>query len=279
MRYSRTILSLIVVAAVAAPALGDWNFLDPYKYRQPVDTYVDPQNPLRPRASAVDATQDIVADDFPCVSTGPITSVHIAAAWSLNGTVEPASFNGLWVGFHDDVPAQDPVPSRPGMELWRHLVPKQYIQSRFVTGQIGWWFDRFSDPHWKPVNLSGWQYNVDLDSFCKESGLELFEQQGTATANRVYWLSIQADMGLAPPQDTFGWVTSGVFWNDDASYIGPTGYTGQASDQWTDMVYAGDGHLFFDRSVNMAFVLVPEPATMSLLALGGLVLIRRKRRR
>lgn len=261
---------------LAGETLADWFPGDPYKYRQPVDVRVAPGSNT-PYATAVNASDAVVADDFPCTVTEPITSVHIYGAWDLATPPgqEPDTFQGFTVGFHADVPAQGGEPSRPGDELWRHTIPEQYITGRFGAGQIGWWYDRYHDPHWKQIILSGYQYNIDLESFCRDMGFELFVQQGSTAQPLVYWLSIRADNGLVPGGEQFGWISSSTHWNDDAADVALAQYTGGPNDPWNELTYSYQQHPLSPESMDMAFVLVPEPASLALFLFGAAALARR----
>ena len=111
-----------------------------------------------------------------------------------------------------------------------------------------------------------------------------FQQEG-----EIYWLDVKAfpfvDPNSGEVTGTFGWKTSLDHWNDDAVYWdeGDAGGAGK----WVDLHYPASGwdfdagqerdHPLAGQSIDLAFVITPEPATLSLLALGGLALIRRRR--
>jgi hypothetical protein len=81
----------------------------------------------------------VVADDFICTNTGPITDIHLWGSWLNNAVDTNASF---WLGMYDDVPAvtNGPayIPSHPGTNLiWQQWFgPGQYLQS-FWNGDVG----------------------------------------------------------------------------------------------------------------------------------------------
>ena len=73
---------------------------------------------------------------------------------------------------------------------------------------------------------------------------------------------------------------------NDTSFLTPAGtwmgeYLGLAVDadhayvSWTSAVFDGNGDVFFDKAPNAQ---IPEPATLTLLALGGLAMLRRRRK-
>jgi hypothetical protein len=51
-----------------------------------------------------------------------------------------------------------------------------------------------------------------------------------------------------------------------------------AATSWGDQVFFAGGELYGEMSDRVDIYTVPEPATLSLLALGGLAVIRRRRR-
>jgi hypothetical protein len=64
-----------------------------------------------------------------------------------------------------------------------------------------------------------------------------------------------------------GWKTSWMHWNDDAVWRLVGGMP------WYELTDPITG-----ESLDMAFVITPEPTTMALLGLGAMALMRRKRR-
>jgi uncharacterized protein (TIGR03382 family) len=109
-----------------------------------------------------------------------------------------------------------------------------------------------------------WQYN-----FLIPASLAFMQQRGT-----VYWLDVQA---LPPTTDTvFGWKTSASpHFRDDATW-GDTPFGGVPTG-WQPLIYP-PGFPLGGQSMNLAFVITPEPA-ITLLGLGGLAALMRRRRR
>jgi len=114
-----------------------------------------------------------------------------------------------------------------------------------------------------------WQYNFDLAA----AGTVPPTQEGTPDRPIIYWLDVTAFPH--DPDAVFGWKTSLDHWNDDAVY-------------WDDIAGADAlpnelrypmGHPFEGESIDLAFVIVPEPATMLLLIGGGVLAVVRRRRR
>src|SRR3990172_9328291 len=58
----------------------------------------------------------VLADDFLCTSTGPITDIHIWGSWLNDNRPPVANFR---LSIHADIPAGPNNPySRPGEQLW-----------------------------------------------------------------------------------------------------------------------------------------------------------------
>ena len=109
-------------------------------------------------------------------------------------------------------------------------------------------------------------------------------QRGTSATPKIYWLDVQAIVNNTT--QVFGWKTAEILPDgmqrlDDAVFA-DTGFAGgppigpaPAPVFWKDMRYP-IGHEFEGRSIDLAFVIAPEPSTLGLL-LGGLTLLLRRR--
>src|ERR1700690_351476 len=106
--------------------------------------YIQPPNP-----TGFDVWNNgpwVLADDFICTNTGPITGIHIWGSWlsDLHGTI-----TNFWLGFYSDVPAvtnpasgQIITPSHPGNLLWSESFPiGQFAESSMGPSQ-----EQFLDP-------------------------------------------------------------------------------------------------------------------------------------
>jgi hypothetical protein len=143
----------------------------------------------------------VLADDFICTNTGPITDIHIWGSW-LNDIVDPNPT--FWVGVYDDVPAitNGPaiIPSRPGTNLvWQQWFgPGQYAQE-FVGAGI----EQFMDPG--PPAVMGPDSKEYYYCFYPSN----LVQRGTTASPKIYWLAVYT----MPSQGTstlFGWKNSQI---------------------------------------------------------------------
>ncbi len=275
-RWFAAVVAVLAVSSLVA--MADWEPGMPSKWVQLPD--------LTPNGMDVNATYQlggtgqptppfikVLADDFLCRETGPITSIHIWGSW-LGDIVNPNTFFKLSI--HDDVPAGVDAPySHPvPIPRWQQeFVPGQYIMRPYASGQ-----EMFYEPNTDTIIGSDtvcFQYNFPIVN-------DPFIQQGTSTSPIVYWLDVQA---FVPGTEVFGWKTSPDDWNDDAVFadtdalgnlIGPM----PPPVYWKDMTYPAGHPYGDDTSINLAFVIVPEPGIGSLLLGSGLVclIVRRLRR-
>jgi hypothetical protein len=206
----------------------------------------------------VDATDDlpttwppqVLADDFKCSATGPITHVRVWGSWYND--ILPARFpeNVVFkLSIYEDIPA--------GQSLTRHSMPGKLLWSRdFKSGQFaaakyaeklkeGWYVP--CKPIYEPsADTVCWQFDFDIN--VREA---FIQQQGT-----IYWLAVQAQIVHTPMTEAtrFGWKTSADHWNDDAVWrteIMPI------SRPWEEMRYP-QRHPLEGKSVDLAFEITSE---------------------
>lgn len=251
--------SLTVLAVLLCSSAGwaDWNVGDPHKMHYP-------QLPDRsPVGIDVDA-RSTLADDFLCTKTGPITDIHIWSSFRndlLPPTGLPESL-AIRLSIHEDIPMGPGGYSQPGLLLWEYIAnPLTYRVRSDGHGPEGWWTPW--ENIYEPNNHFGlWQYNFYIDpqlAFVQEAG-------------RIYWLDVQ----LLDPGVMWGWKTSIDYFNDDAVYWDPI------MGGWKEMRYP-PGHPMYGQSVDLAFVITPEPGSLLALSTGlsgffGISALLRRRR-
>lgn len=230
--------------AASTAALADWDPGDGHKMHYP----------QLPDPNGIDVAfrfPEVLADDWRCSETGPVTDVHF---WfSAQGDATPL-INGVHISIHADIPAgPDGTFSRPGALLWeRNFAPSQFAWRPYGEGAQGWY-----------VPESGFYNPSDHKNFYQLNIVNIpdpfIQQLGT-----IYWLdiSVQAETPL-------GWKTSISPQFNDTSVWGllPT-------PQWQPIYDPRVPGAAFP--LDLAFVITPEPGALLLLApLAALVLRRR----
>lgn len=204
---------------------------------------------LSPTGIDVNATEPfILADDFQCTVTGPITDIHLWGSWyhDLLPMQDPSQVV-FRLSIHKDIPAaQSPTGySMPGEPLWhREFLPGQFMVRPSATEINEGWMDP-PERYEFPGDHVCWEYDFQIDG-------GQFIQRGTPERPEVYWLDVQAKpmMGEA----LFGWKTSLDHWNDDAVWgQGIEPYPGP----WQELRYP-PGHNMAGQSVDLAFAITGE---------------------
>lgn len=248
--------------AKGLPFTGGWKDGEVEDYRLGIG-YKWVQKPdLTPTGIDVKATvPNILADDFLCTVSGPITDIHVWASWKHDllpgfetGQVDPSLVTFV-LSIHEDIPAgTGDIPySRPGKLLWyRTFQPGSFEVHPYFQGDE-WWWDPLNptEPEF-PGDHVVWQY----DFFIRE---EPFYQRGTAEKPVIYWLDLHAIPGGTNGAE-FGWKTCVPEdrWNDDA-VIG-IGQDPSSDINWKDLHYPVP-HPLAPQTLDMAFALTgyPEP--------------------
>ena len=241
---------------VAAPVLADWDPGDGHKMHYP-------QMP-DPTGWDVNATYyQGLADDWMCSSTGPVLDIHFWGSW-LDDITDEIQFihTAIWsddpVG-DQGIPGEDPdnTWSKPLERLWHHdNYPGEFSVRNWGTGDQGW-YDPATGQYIENNHIGIDQYNLffnEADAF--------YQEEGT-----IYWLEISVRL----PWDStaqWGWKSSVDHWNDDAVW----GHD-EPNTIWEADLYEPPD---FTQSLDLAFVITPEPATAALLSLAALVLLRRR---
>ncbi len=241
---------LVLPLLFAPPLLADWDPSMPAKWIQMPD--------LQPTGIDVNCSpvsQDyILADDFKCTATGPITEIHIWGSW-LQDLLPQGDPKGVdfQLTIYSDIPAdQNPNEySTPGEMLWEMFVPAALVTARpYQDGEEGWLDppDEYLPP---PADSICWQYNFIIDEN------NAFIQTGTPDEPQIYWLGVKA-FPHGENGEMFGWKTSLDHWNDDAVWGEGNG---PPISPWIDLKYPL-GHPWETESIDLAFVInssVPPP--------------------
>lgn len=253
-------ISIAVLLLAGTTALADWDPGEDHKMHYP-------QLP-DPLSWDVSFTNGPLGDDWQCSQTGPVDDVHMWVSFRGDQIPSPEGVVFGFIEIWSNAPADAIVPySRPFEPLWGMgfdtMMPN--VKLRFYEdGEQRWLEPWYPDPLPEPDHFQTWQINIDPIS---EAGIEPFFQQ----EGEIYWLV--SHMGVDDPNNPImpeiGWKTSGVQqFMDDGVYQWP----GPVS-EWEPLVDP-----FTMESLDLAFVITPEPATLSVLALGAIAALLRRRK-
>jgi hypothetical protein len=197
------ILLLFVLAA--GPVIADWVPGDGHKMHFP-------QLPDE-EGWDINATDPImIADDWRCSATGPITDIHFWGSWFRQNT---GNIIGFYINIYADIPADPPqIPySRPGELLWRAFID-HFVAYPILLPQTKFqgWYDPFTGTYFYNDHQEYWMYNLTSipEPFVQEFGT-------------VYWLGISAVLEQTPQEQYWGWKTSLDVWNDVSVWLDPSG--------------------------------------------------------
>jgi hypothetical protein len=246
----RLLTITVIVSCASTIAFGHWNVGDPYKM-----TNLQLPNP---QGWDIDMTSYTLADDWKCSESGAVSDIHFW--YSVEGQNETAPplvphFQSVKVGIYSD--SITGTYSMPKDLLWERVftVTATMVNGPFFGNQG--WDDPTINSNCQPNNhIVYWQLNIPRisDPFLQREG-------------EIYWLSLQVQPLVVTPVPTplVGWKTTYEIFRDSAVYIGPAGANWQPVAVCTE-----------NLPTDFAFVITPEPATICLLAAGGLLLRKRK---
>ncbi|MCP4550048.1 MAG: T9SS type A sorting domain-containing protein [bacterium] len=197
-----------------------------------------------------DGMNYILADDFLCTTTGPITRVWVWGSWledRLPFGDDPMGVE-FTLSFHTDIPEeQNPDGySLPGQTIWyRHFPAGAFHVEPWATNIEEGWMDP-PQGYIFPADWTCWLYVFDIPIE------EAFHQLGNPDEPIVYWLDV--DARPLDPDARFGWKTSIDHWNDDATWtFGTEPYNGY----WNELHYP-PGHELYGQPLDLAFKLEGE---------------------
>jgi hypothetical protein len=206
----------------------------------------------------------VLADDWRCSETGTVNDIHF---WFSIEHDNLQVFNALLAGgivhasIHADIPATPTSFSRPGALLWEREFP-------VGPGAPGTAFPR----PWG-TGVQGW-YDPNTGVARPGDHLQIFQMNITnipdpfrQVVDTIYWLDLSIMLPTTLP-DRIGWKTSLQHFNDDAVWgdFPPPVAWNELRDPFTQ------------QSLDLAFVITPEPASLGLLASGALLALSLRRR-
>lgn len=191
-----------------------------------------------------DGINRLLADDFLCTSTGPITKVTLWGSWL--GDVNCA-IKKIHLSIHNDKPAQGTGDySEPNTLLWsKDFYPADINETIYNPWVNEWWWDPYTMmTAIFPGDHQIWQYDINIPHGA-------FVQEGNSSNPIVYWLDAYVELDSNDPDfpiAQFGWKTSSTHWNDDGVWWDEPWI------MWHELRYPSP-HPKYYQSIDLAFAL------------------------
>lgn len=234
--FAQVVMIIVVLTCVPIRSLADWPNTNATKWVQYPDT------------NGIDVLMSqplILADDFLCTNSGPVTDIHLWTSWLNDQATQVPFIISIW----NDVPVSETNEfSHPGTNLlWQQtFLPTQYQYREWTNVFEEWFWNPEPPPFGQLMGFDHiiWQYNFYPTN--------PFVQEGTHDKPVVYWLSV-----TVPAAAQIGWKTSTNHWNDDAVF-GHVDGQGNFVGSWMEMVDPRDTNI----SLDLSFALTTETPTM-----------------
>ena len=264
MMMKMALIGALCVLVVAGIGSADWDPPDGHKMHFP-------QTPKMVGGWDVKASYyRMLADDWQCSKSGLVTDIHVWVSYMDDLYFVPDKVHtAIWsddpVG-DSGIVGEDPTNtySKPLDQLWhKDWVPPEFSIRYWDEGPQGWYDPQFDivdpqpplDPALNPDHRNVYQINMFLDPLQEE----VFSQvEGT-----IYWLEFSVP---EPIEGNIGWKQSDRPFQDDAVW------RPEANENWEELYDP-----FTGESMDLAFVITPEPTTVGLMLFGLFALLRRKR--
>ena len=249
------------VLFVSGMALGDWDLGDYHKMHYP-------QLPMVDGGWDVKASYyRFLADDWQCSESGPVTDIHLWVSYKGDVFFDPTKIHtAIWtndpVG-DSGIAGEDPLNtySKPLEQVWHKDWLSGWTTRLWDTGPQGWYDPQSGlqnpgvgiDPSVEPDHQEVHQINMLIDP------AEAFYQE----VGEIYWLEFSVP---EPIESDIGWKQSGSPQFEDDAVWRP-----EANENWEELYDPYTG-----LSMDLAFVITPEPGTILLMLVGLVGLLRRK---
>jgi len=249
---SRTITLCAITGLVfaTAPAAADWFTGDGHKMHFP-------QLPDPSGWDVYGVTPMMLADDWQCSETGPVSDIHVWGSWRQDN---PGVINEVRVSIYENIPDDPTNPdsySQPGALLWAQGFDASQLAiiDPYGSGEQGWY---------EPA--AGVAVQNDHHNF-HQINIENITNPFIQNVGEVYWLGISLTVEDDPTGPMWGWKTSQDHFMDNAVWSTPGA-------GWKELY---DPVIDPPQQLDLAFVITPEPGSLSLLVLGALTLVYRSR--